>query len=327
MEWDIQGHAWAVKMLQQHIHRAEVRHAYLFSGAPGVGRRTLALRFAQALNCIEPPQPGAYCGVCRICKQTANLQHADVCLVEKQVDKKDIVIEQVRELQRMLSLTPYEARYRIAILRDFENANHNAQNALLKTLEEAPPKVILLITACAVENLLPTIVSRCEILRLHPMPLEELKGVLQRDSRLSADMASKIAHLAGGRLGYAQRMIGDSSIYETHAGWIEDLLTLLPRTRRERFAYVKNQFKKRERETVREAFGAWLSFWRDVLLAACGARVPLVNIAWEERIRRLAAELPLTECYRRVAALEQGIVRLDTTNINAQLLAEILLMD
>ena len=71
MDWNVLGHEWAADLLAQHIARQEVRHAYLFAGPPGVGRRSLALRFAQALNCLNPPAPGEFCGQCRICRQTA----------------------------------------------------------------------------------------------------------------------------------------------------------------------------------------------------------------------------------------------------------------
>jgi DNA polymerase-3 subunit delta' len=327
MEWNIAGHEWAVKMLQQHIARSEVRHAYLFTGPLGIGRMTLALRFAQSLNCTQPPSPGAYCGRCRICSQTERLQLTDLSLVEKHPNKKDILVDQVRELQHVLSLTPYEAQYRIAILRNFEDANPNAQNALLKTLEEAPPKVILLLTASSVENLLPTIVSRCETLRLRPMPVEVLAGFLEKTQNLSRDEARKIAHLTNGRFGYAMNILSDPAVYQKHNGWIEDLHSLLPASKRVRFSYAEKQFKKRDREVVRGALSAWLSFWRDILLVVSGASVPLINLEWEENIRNIARMYTLGECRYRVAALEQGIVQLDTTNINAQLLVEVLLLD
>ena len=82
MDWNVLGHEWAADLLGQHIARREVRHAYLFAGAPGVGRRTLALRFAQALNCLQPPAPGQPCFTCRTCTQTFSQQLPDLSVVQ-----------------------------------------------------------------------------------------------------------------------------------------------------------------------------------------------------------------------------------------------------
>ena len=81
MSWDLLGHTWAEDLLRSHIARDDARHAYLITGAPGVGRRSLALAFASALNCLQPPAPGDYCGVCRVCRQTAAMQLPDLSLV------------------------------------------------------------------------------------------------------------------------------------------------------------------------------------------------------------------------------------------------------
>ncbi|HNO95215.1 MAG TPA: hypothetical protein PKJ84_13665, partial [Anaerolineales bacterium] len=167
--WNLLGHEWAVDMLRRHVARGEMRHAYLFAGAPGLGRRTLALRLAQALNCEKPVAPGEPCFVCRTCKQIDAMQHPDLAIIQA-VDEdgvgKDggtLRVDQIREVQRTLNLKPYQSPFRVALFLRFHEANDNAANALLKTLEEAPTHAILLLTADNPEQLLPTINSRCEI--------------------------------------------------------------------------------------------------------------------------------------------------------------------
>jgi len=264
MSWDLLGHEWAETLLRTHITNGDARHAYLFTGAPGVGRRSLALEFASALNCTQPPDPGGYCGQCRVCRQTARMQLPDLSVVTPETEGNIIKVGQVRELQRTLSLTPYEARYRVALLLNFQLANANAQNALLKTLEEAPPSVILLLTADAADSLLPTISSRCEILRLRPVPVEVLEEALVKRWNVAPGDARLYAHLSSGRPGLARQMAANPAMLEKRRGWLDEFLRLLPLNRRERFSAGENL--ARNREQLRLVLQVWLSFTRDILL-------------------------------------------------------------
>src|SRR5574342_647685 len=139
MPWDLLGHEWAARLLTEHIAGGRLRHAYLFTGPRGVGRRTLALRLAQAVNCLQPPAPGVPCGACSACVRMERMQHPDLAVIQAETEGGVLKVEGVRDLQHSLSLAPYEARYRIALLLRFEEANPSAANALLKTLEEPPP--------------------------------------------------------------------------------------------------------------------------------------------------------------------------------------------
>lgn len=323
MGWNTAGHEWAAHLLQEHIIRGDVRHAYLFTGPDGVGRRTLALQFAQALNCLQPPAPGDFCGTCRICRQIAAQQHSDLTILQAENKGGVLKVEQVRESQRALWLMPYEAHYRVALLLRFQEANANAQNALLKTLEEAPQRVILLLTADSAEALLPTIVSRCEVLRLRPMPLARLQSELEARG-ISAEDARLLAHLSGGRLGVALRFQAEPALLEQRRVLIDDLFQLLGANRRERFTYAESAAK--DRETLRATYETWLSVWRDVLLRSASPRLPLVNLDCSSEIDGFAKQVKLAEARQRVLDLENGLARLDA-NLNARLLTEVLLLD
>ena len=324
MNWGMLGHEWAVDLLRQHVAQERMRHAYLFTGPQGVGRRTLALRLAQALNCLAPPAPGEQCGSCAACVRLQSMQHPDLAVVQAEQEGATLKVEQVRELQHTLALSPYEARYRVALLLRFEEAHPSAANALLKTLEEPPPQVVLLLTAESAESLLPTIVSRCEVLRLRPLAPELVDQSLQAQWGLPAERAHLLAHIAGGRPGYALRLNDNPEQMEQRQLWLRDLFMLLPANRMERFAYARALAE--QKETLRDALLTWLSLWRDVLLCTAEARVALTNVDWAEAVQELAAHLDLVSARAAVSALEDTLRRLER-NVNARLAVETLLLD
>jgi DNA polymerase-3 subunit delta' len=321
--WNMLGHEWAVDMLHRHTTRGEARHAYLFSGPPGLGRRTLALRLAQALNCETPAAPGIPCGTCRNCKQIEIMRHPDMNVVQAEAEGGTLKVDQVREVQRTLSLKPFQSKYRVTLFLRFQEANDNAANALLKTLEEAPGHAILLLTADSPEGLLPTIVSRCEILRLRPLPLATIETDLTQRG-LEADRARLIAHISGGRPGYARRLMDDAGLLEKREERLNDLQTLLPAPRVEKFSYADKL--SRDKDTMRQTIMVWLSYWRDVMLRTAQAQTALVNIDRNMEIESLAARLDLSTTRRIVNELEVALEKLER-NVNARLLAEVLLLD
>ncbi len=325
--WSLVGHDWAVDMLKEHIRRDSVRHAYLICGPAGLGRRTLALRFAQALNCPDQKSPGEPCGKCRTCRQIERMQYADLSVIQAEKEGGTLKVEQVRATRQNLVLKPYQSRYRVVLFLRFEEANASSANALLKTLEEAPPQVVLILTAGSPEQLLPTIVSRCEILRLRPLPVEVVEATLQ-ERGLEASQARLLAHISGGRPGYALRLGQDPQALEFRARRLEELNSLLRSSRRERFAYAERLTDRRKEgeERFRETLQVWLSFWRDVLLCTSGASTPLINIDRSAEIEALAKKLSLQDARRLVTLAEEAIDRLDM-NVNARLLAEVLLLD
>lgn len=329
MTWNLLGHEWAEEMLRQHITTGQLRHAYLFSGPRGVGRRSLALRFAQAINCTQPPEPGQPCRECRICRQIEAMQQADLNILQSPAEGDTLKVEAVRELQHMLALAPYESNYRVALLLRFEEANENAQNALLKTLEEPNPRVVLLVTADDPENLLPTISSRCELMRLRPMAPAILSARLQDMRELEISQADLIAQIAGGRPGYALRLIDEPNLLDERQQALQDCLNLLGLSRLERMSFVESLTKGRARADakgdLRGELTAWLSFWRDVMLAGLGSAAPLTNLDYQAEIQQVAARTDAQTAACLVAALEHSFVRLN--NANLQVMLDNLLLD
>jgi DNA polymerase-3 subunit delta' len=327
--WNLTGHEWAVDMLKKHVVHGTVRHAYLFAGPPGVGRRTLALRFAQALNCKTPVEPGIPCGQCRGCKQIEAMQHIDLHIVQAVDDEGKarlggtLKVDQIREIRRLLTFKPYQSNYRVALFLRFGEANDSAANALLKTLEEAPPYAVLILTADNPEQLLPTIVSRCEVLRLRPLRIDQVQHALE-DKGYETNQAKWISHISGGRFGTALRLIESESFMLEREERLNDLQSLISASRVEKFAYADKL--SRDRESMRQAILIWLSYWRDVMLRTAQARTPLVNVDRNLEIEDLAGQMDLSSARRTVTDLENALEKMDG-NVNPRLLAEVLLLD
>jgi DNA polymerase-3 subunit delta' len=312
-----------VEMLKKHVVNGTTRHAYLFAGPPGLGRRSLALRFAQALNCQTPIEAGIPCGQCRDCKQIEAMQYPDLSVVQADTESGTLKVDQIRDTRRSLTLKPYIANYRVALFLRFQQANDNAANALLKTLEEAPSYAVLILTADNPEQLLPTIVSRCEVLRLRPLNIETVQKELENRG-MQIGQAKLIAHISGGRFGYALRLIENDSLLEKRDQRLNDLLTLIPASRVEKFAYADKLAK--DKESMRQAILIWLSYWRDVMLRTAQAESPLVNVDRNMEIEDLADRMDLSSARRVVSGLENTLEKMER-NVNPRLLAEVLLLD
>jgi DNA polymerase-3 subunit delta' len=323
-DWQILGHDWAIQLLRQHVAQGQLRHAYLLTGPRGLGRRTLALHLAQSIQCTRPPAAGVPCRTCRDCQQIERMQHPDLAIVQAEEAGGTLRVDQVRSLQHTLALAPYSARYRLALLLNFEDAHLSAANALLKTLEEPPPQVVLILTAENAENLLPTIVSRCEVLRLRPLALAALAQGLQSYWRASPAEAEEIAHLSLGRPGYAVRLLQDPTQVERRNGWLDEHGRLLSANLVDRFAFANAAFK--EKAIVQEILQVYLSFWHDVVLCSTGLGEPIANIKRKDEIEALAHRLEFQEAYRCLKAIERTINLVDH-NTNIRLALEVLWLD
>lgn len=324
VNWDLLGNEWAVQLLQGQIANGRLRQAYLFTGPTGMGRRTIALRLAQALNCANPPSLGDFCGQCRNCLGFAKMQHSDFLLLEKQEGDRDIKVEAVRELTRSLSLTPLEAKFQMALIRNFEDASEQAANALLKTLEEPNRSVVLCITAPDTDSLPATIVSRCEVLRMRPVAAEHLARQLTTRIGIDPKQAQLLASLSDGRPGAALRLREQPADLEQRTEWLNDADLLLTSNRVQRFAYAERVSK--DRQALNYLLLVWLSFWRDVLLAVSRSSAPLVNLDRGEKIKSVSAQLSLADAKRVLTAIDRSLEQL-RTNVNARLAMEVLLLE
>lgn len=255
--------------------RGETAHAYGLFGPRSIGKRTVALRIAQALNCLDPKQPAGGCGSCLSCIKIERGVHPDVQLIERAVDKKDIAIEQITEMQQDLALRPLEGRKRLVIIDDAGELNLFGQDALLKTLEE-PPKhaVLLLITPAA------TVLSETILSRLQPLTFRYVRTAVIAEGLTARKIkdADRIAASAGGRPGLAFRLASDEGGERTSRTALEqELLTLVSSGLTDRFKWaadLADESDPRKRAaSIDVRFDNWSELLRDAAVSAHGVGV------------------------------------------------------
>lgn len=205
---DIIGHRRLTTLLSRAIERESLPPTLLFAGPPGIGKWAMARAAAQAVNCSDPVRnPNDHlaidaCGKCRACDRIARGVHVDVIALEPD-DRASIKIDVVRDMLGRTSFRPFEGKRRLVLIREADTLEPQAQNSLLKSLEEPPPGTIFILTSAVPHALLPTVRSRCMRLRFGRLTAAEVSAALVRDHDHSEGEAKEAAPLADGSIGNA----------------------------------------------------------------------------------------------------------------------------
>lgn len=321
------GHDWARDLLRGAILHNRVGHAYLFTGPQKIGKTTLARRFAMALNCQAEERAARPCGECRPCRLIAEDRHPDVRLLQPEVSdrgKRTLKIEEIRHLQRDLNLAAYEARHKIAILPHFDAATPGAANAFLKTLEEPPGNVVLLLTATEADALLPTISSRCRIVALRPLSVREISAALASRWNIAEGDALRLAHLADGRMGWAIEAAQNEELLEAREQHLSVLDEALAARRVGRFAQADVLAK--DADVLPDILRTWLTWWRDLLLLSWGhGDGTLVNVDRRDSLVALSNSWEAEAILKALQKTKKAIWQLQH-NANTRLVVENLLL-
>lgn len=324
---EIQGQDRVLGLLRRALSRDRLAHAFVFAGPAGVGKRTTAFALARAILC--PEAPGRGCGACIDCRLIAAGSHPDVFLEDLATAQAEratasvISIEQVRRVCASLAMRPVRGTHKVGIVDQAERLTDEAQNALLKTLEEPRGSATLILVTSNLDVLLPTIRSRCQRLSFAPLADEMVTELLVKEG-VAADVARRAAVLAGGSLDRARELSSGD-------GWArcEDLRERLERLDRltipERLDLAAELSPRGERNRALQALttATVLELFRERMLAAArsAASTPVPDDGDEHD--RLAA---VREARRRLARVYASVRDLER-NANANLAWDRLLLE
>ena len=327
--WRTIGQEKAIAFLKHAMATDNGTHSYLLTGPAHVGKLTLALDIAKALNCLEPDPP---CGNCASCQRIAGNKHADVLLTDLENPtgttdngtRTKISINDIKEIERSASLFPYEGVYKVFIINGAENMSREAANSLLKILEEPPGKVVFILTATDEYLLLPTVISRCQRIELTPLPLQEIERILLEQYGLAGDKARLISRLSGGCPGWALSASVDEGYLRERDDRLSHIIPLLSATWEDRFNYAakfENNRKKAE-----DTLYTWLIWWRDIMLVWCGCKELVTNIDHTTILIEWAHAMDLQEISNFIDHIEMSLEAL-SRNANIRLLFETMMLE
>lgn len=330
------GHAAALKVVQRAVAAERAPHALLLVGPARIGKTTLALDLAAGLLCLAEDPALRPCRECAACRKVEHGNHPDLHVFAPEGVGQQIRVAQVHALAAELCLLPLEGRFRVAIIEGAHRLNLDAQHAILKTLEEPPAAVVLVLAADDSASLLPTVVSRCARLRLGPVAPEIVAGMLEEAGVADRSAGTMLARLAGGRPGVALELAARPEAVLAQGRLSRSLLDLLGRDRRERLAQAtglledggilasaapddfsdspepraagrateRRRSPAERRAAVARVISVWREVCRDLALAARGGRSELAR-------HDLFDDLVAAGDHADPAAVTQFLTRLD----------------
>lgn len=311
------------KHLQTALAQNNVSHAYLFCGDSGSGRHTLAKAFARALLCEQPTPDHDACGHCKSCLQAASANHPDIRVITH--EKFNIRVDEIREqLNNDIQIKPYSSKYKVYIIPDAHRMNEQAQNALLKTLEEPPAYAVIILLSDNESALLPTIVSRCITLQMKPVSEKDIADYLVQKLQMEQDVAEIAAGFCQGNIGQAIRF-AQSEDFQIMKNQVMQLLKQIDDLPLSSIMEIVHGFSK-EKGNFYDYLDLMLLWYRDILMYKATKDTNLLLYRDEySTITKQASKRSYEELERIIEAINKVKLRLDA-NVNFELAVELMLL-
>lgn len=293
---DIEAQDTAVRILRASIRKGSVAHAYLFTGPRGSGKTSTALAYAAALNCADRTPDGDACGTCLSCLRIQSGSDADVRLIAP--DGNQTKIQQMQDMIKDLGFAPLSGRYKVFIIEQADTLNSHSENCILKILEEPPVYAVLILLSRNPKSLLPTIRSRCRVVRFGRAGTEDVTNALRKRFDLPDDELSMIASCAQGLIGRAFSLAAEPQfmeerqvVFQALKDWADGPTVLGLRT-----AELLREEAKPSKDDTRTAVGNLtgmldniLTWYADLLtLKVRGSDAPVTNIDYLDELDTLA---------------------------------------
>ncbi|MBA3336044.1 MAG: DNA polymerase III subunit [Chloroflexia bacterium] len=312
--WGLWGCEEIIDNLKAAMATDRVRHAYIIAGPSGSGKESFAMAIACALCCQHPPDHGEFCGTCLACQKISRNVHPDVqtyslasqaAQAERGASKNtSMTIETVRSLSANVALRPVEAAWRVIVIEDAETLQPIAQEALLKTLEEPPSFLVILLLTDDSQQLLPTIRSRGEEVDLRPLGRDVIVTALSQ-SGIPSELAERVAALSLGRPGWSFRAARSPGLLQGRSAAFLRALEWIEANRYERLVTavrLADTFSAR-RDNVFAEIDALLVVWRDALLIQVGLPDLLTYGVIGERLQELVKAWSKYQVHQAIRAV------------------------
>lgn len=311
------GHSKQLQSMRAALANQRLHHAYLFTGPEGVGKRTIALALAKAVHCSE--LTGDYCGRCVNCASIIDSNHPDVRFVQTLPGKKEISIQQVREIERELRFRSFSGKRKIAIVDPAASMNVAAQNALLKTLEEPPENSLIVLVTPNAGGLLPTLRSRCLRLSFAPLSRAQVAAFLQAEQKIKAEEAEVLAAMSMGSIGVAVNL-DQQALSEKRRIWTGMLSALKAKDYQGAMAAAEALAASREEALE---FLNWAESWyRDLLIHGVTREADeLVNLDMLPQIEQHSAEFGAKRALGALARITEATAGIQR-NLNRRMVLE-----
>lgn len=326
------GHQKIVEFLNKSITNGRLAHAYLFVGQEHLGKKTVAMEFVKSLECQNRNgQNLSFCDKCVSCQEINKNSHPDVLLVAPEIieekgkkREQEIGIEKIRDIQRQISLFSFRGGYKIIIIDSAEKMTRQAANALLKTLEEPSQKTIFILVSSAPRALLPTIISRCLMIKFSLIGGKTIEKALKKINSANSKISlEKIIRLSAGRPGLALIYLNQPELIRAKEKALKETEEVLKKDLNFRFQYAENLAK--DLFIAQDALNNWLLYFRDMILVKNGCDDLMLGEGEKEKkqMSSISNMQKLAEITRKIMETKKSLAN---PSYNARLALEVLML-